>query len=214
MPLFRNHPELLLPFREGKRLALEQTYRFYVRGVDRYLCTLARATGAYDLAQPSAVADLLQEVFMKAFSASARQAYDGLREYRPYLNTIARNCFVDALRARGREVLKAPEDLPLEADEVIQPSDNLGDPKVMAVLRDYLQSLPGSLKGVYEQRFVLGNSQQAACEALGLTRRKLRTGEERLRRGLRKALSTRGVLESRKPHFVAAAPAEPAADPG
>jgi DNA-directed RNA polymerase specialized sigma24 family protein len=72
-------------------------------------------------------------------------------------------------------------------------AESLNDPRLLAVLESYLSSLPPPLHGVYEQRFALGLSQQEACRILGLTRRKLRTGEERLRSGLRKALRGAGV---------------------
>ena len=96
MPLFRNRPELLAPFREGRRDALEEVYRTYVRWMDRYIRALARASNAPWLARSEAVADLVQDIFLRAFSRDARNSYDGLREYGPYLSTIARNRFVDA----------------------------------------------------------------------------------------------------------------------
>jgi RNA polymerase sigma-70 factor (ECF subfamily) len=193
MPLFRDTPALLVPFREGRPAALEQTYRHYVRGVDDYFHALARFARAPELAQPSAVADLIQETFIRAFSPSARRAYDGLRPYSPYLNTIARHCFVDALRKRKKEILVNPEELPLEPMNALDRDDTY-DPKVLAVLETYLSQLPAPLKGVYEQRFVLGVSQELACETLRVSRRTLRTSEDHLRRGLRKALLLAGVL--------------------
>jgi RNA polymerase sigma factor (sigma-70 family) len=192
MPLFADRPELLRPFREGRRDALEQVYRVYVRSVDAYVRVLARASGAVTSGDPTVVGDVVQEVFVRAFSDSARRSYDGLREYRPYLMMIARNCFVDVLRARRREVLKRPEDLPDEA--CVPPSVPSGiDPAILAILNDYLAALPEAQKGIYEQRFVLGRSQEAASSALGLSRRGLRTGEARLRTGLRRAIQLAGL---------------------
>ena len=192
MPLFHDVPGLLVAFREGKPEALSTVYRHYVRSVDGYLRALARRAGTPDLCQASAVADLLQEVFIRAFSPSARLAYDGLRDFGPYLNTIARNCFIDALRKRRIEVPLGMEDL--HADDAAGGSLDDYDPKVVAVLESYLRELPDPTKSVYELRFVHGRSQEAACEALGLSRRSLRTAEDRLRKGLRKALSMAGVL--------------------
>lgn len=195
MPLFRNTPELLVAFRQGKPEALKCVYRYYVRPVDTYFRALARFAGTPELAQPSAAADLLQEVFIRAFSEKARLAYDGVREFSPYLNTIVRNCFFEMLRKRRREVLIAPEDLPLSVEHT--PSmDDTYDPKIMAVLEAYLKGLPPLLLGVYRQRFELGLSQEAACEALDVSRRTLRTSEEHLRRGLRKALLLAGALHA------------------
>jgi RNA polymerase sigma factor (sigma-70 family) len=192
MPLFQDVPGLLVAFREGKPEALSTVYRHYVRSVDGYLRALARRAGTPDLCQASAVADLLQEVFIRVFSPSARLAYDGLRDFGPYLNTIARNCFIDTLRKRRIEVPLGIEDL--HADESAGDGLDDYDPKVVAVLESYLQRLSNPEKRVYEARFVLGRSQEAACETLGLSRRSLRTAEHRLRKGLRKALFMAGVL--------------------
>jgi DNA-binding XRE family transcriptional regulator len=165
MPLFRDTPELLLAFREGKPAALERVYRFYVRPMDIYFRAMARFAHTPELAQPSAIADLLQEIFMRA----------------------------DAIRKRRKEILIGPGDLPLTAEDA-PPEDEMYDPKVLAVLDAYLKQLPAELKGVYQQRFVLGLSQDQACKTLSVSRRTLRTAEEHLRRGLRKALLLAGVL--------------------
>jgi RNA polymerase sigma factor (sigma-70 family) len=192
MPPFQEVPGLLLAFREGKPEALSIVYRHYVRSVDVYLRALARRAGTPDLCQASAVADLLQEVFIRAFSPNARLSYDGLRDFGPYLNAIARNCFIDTLRKRRIEVPLGIEDL--RTDEATDGGLDDYDPKVVAVLESYLQHLPDAEMRVYEMRFVLGRSQEAACEALGVSRRSLRTAEDRLRKGLRKALFMAGVL--------------------
>lgn len=192
MTFFQNQPELLAPFRQGRRDVLARVYRAYAGPVERYLGAMARHSAAPDLAQASAIADLLQDVFIKAFSADARRAYDELHEYGPYLSVVARNCFIDALRARGREVLKPPEQMPVDLEAVSEPSAT-GDPEVLAVLHEYLNELPPALKGVYEQRFVLERTQDDTCSALGISRRRVRTLEERLRKGLRKALVKSGI---------------------
>lgn len=193
MSVFQNDPELLRTFREGKRDALERVYRTYVRGVDRYIRAQAVAAGHPEMAQASAVADVVQDVFIRAFSVASRDAYDGARDFGPYLTRIARNCFVDALRRQGRETLKQPDELarivadaPVEVDGAIAP-------EVLTVLRDYVAGLPPALAGVYEQRFVLERSQVEASAALDLSRRGLRTAEAHLRRGVRKALQRAGI---------------------
>jgi RNA polymerase sigma-70 factor (ECF subfamily) len=193
MPLFRDNPPLLVTFREGEPAALTAVYRYYVRPLDEYLRGLARSTKTPDLARASVIADLLQDVFVRAFSPRARLAYDGLREYGPYLTTIARNCFVDALRKRHKDLTFSLDD---EGLVEMPPPDatEVYDPAVLAVLQRYLSQLSAELKGIYEQRFVHGVSQEAACELLGISRRSLRTGEDHLRTGLRRALQLAGLL--------------------
>lgn len=193
MPLLRTNRDLLEGFREGRPESLERVYWAYVRRVDVQVRYLARASKAAELAQPSSVSDLIQEVFTRAFSASARRSYDASRDFGPYLSSIARNCLIDALRARGREVLLTPEDL-RDLHAPLEPVETVYDSKVVRVLQEYLAALPHALQGVYRERFVFGKSQLEACGALGLSRRTLRTREEHLRTGLRKALQARGIL--------------------
>jgi RNA polymerase sigma factor (sigma-70 family) len=196
MPLFRENPSLLPAFREGRREALETVYRYYARSLDGYLRALSHWAGAPEFAQPSVVQDLMQETFIRAFSDVARRSYDPGQPFTPYLRTIARNCFIDQLRKRRPEV-------PVE---VVEPSltleatngDETYDPRVVLTLEAYLRDLPEALRGVYEQRFVRGLSQVEACDALGLSRRSLRTQEEHLRRGLRKALMLAGLLHGER----------------
>jgi RNA polymerase sigma factor (sigma-70 family) len=190
--LLHDDREFLAAFREGRRDALERVYRQYVRAVDSYVRVLARATGNPAMAQRSAVADLVQEVFVKAFSVNARRAYDGLRDFEPYLKTVTRNCFVDSLRASGREELRNIEELAdaLQGGTVEEPTC---DPRTHAVVSQYLRDLPEPLRAAYEQRFVLGKSQEESAAALGVSRRGFRTAEDRLRRGLRKALVRAGI---------------------
>jgi RNA polymerase sigma factor (sigma-70 family) len=191
MPLLRTDPELLAAFRAGDRAALDTVYRTYVRGLEVYFRSLARSTGNAELLQVTMVQDLVQEAFIRAFSPASRCAYDENRDFSPYLKTIARNCFIDAVRKRKSE--RPPlEVLAFEAGEIAWGESH--DPEVLAALEAYLGGLPAALESVYQQRFVLGRSQVVASAALGLSRRTLRTREDHLRRGLRRALQLAGLL--------------------
>jgi RNA polymerase sigma factor (sigma-70 family) len=203
MPLLRSDPELLSAFREGKRAALETVYRHYVRSIDVYVRALARGTGVAELRQASVVQDLLQEVFIRAFSQPARRAYDDTRDFAPYLKTIARNCFIDVLRKRKDEITFVPDDGFLAVEELSLGEESY-DREVLATLDAYLRQLSPELRGVYEERFERGLSQAAASERLGLSRRTLRTLETHLRRGLRKSLLLAGLLQTAS-HFPLAA---------
>jgi RNA polymerase sigma-70 factor, ECF subfamily len=192
MPFLRTDPELLEGFRRGDPRSLERVYLAYVHSVQRRVRQLVRTTHAPELAQASTTADLVQDVFVRAFGDTARHQYDPSRDYEPYLVGIARHRWVDLLRARGREVLTSPE--AMEDSAVPVELEAPGDLVVLSVLRDYVASLPEPLRVVYEQRFVHGSSQQRACDALGLSRRTLRTLEEHLRRGVKLALQARGIF--------------------
>src|SRR4029077_9136848 len=102
---FEGDRNLLERFRRGERAALEQIYWAYVARVDRLVRRLLHAHGGTRLVAAANVEDLVQDSFTRGVHPSARQAYDGLRDYGPYLLTIVRNTVANMLRLRQREVL-------------------------------------------------------------------------------------------------------------
>lgn len=192
--MFQNDSNQLAAFRDGRRDALELVYRANVSSIERYVRTLARAYGRHDLAQSGAASDLVQEIFLRAFSQSARASYDGSREYAPYLKAVARYHLIDTFRARRREKLTSPGDLTLLVDGEPSIRTPSADPRLLAIVESYLRDLPPNLSAVYEQRFVLERSQEATSHALALSRRTIRTAEQRLVLGLRRALVQRGAF--------------------
>src|SRR5262252_5101847 len=108
MTVFRGRADLLARFRAGDREALETVYRAYVDKVSEIVANGFRiaATGSAVPGlgrRPADLADAVQEIFLKAFSRNARTAFDGSREFGPYLATIARNVLTDRARRSGRE---------------------------------------------------------------------------------------------------------------
>ena len=89
-------------------------------------------------------------------------------------------------------MLLDPDQLPFEVGGAPEPEDWC-DPRTMAVVDDYLHRLPADLRDLYQQRFALEQSQDAASSSLGISRRMLRTREQRLRKGLRAALRRAGI---------------------
>ena len=136
------------------------------------------------------VADLVQETFARAFGERARLGFDGIREFGPYLGTIARNLLVDWARRRGREVPSelAPDVLASPARD--ESSDEAwAEPGTMQKVEAYLKSLPPELAAVHRERHVLSRSQRYAAEVTrDSSRQQLRTREQRLRDGLRRWL--------------------------
>jgi len=98
----------------------------------------------------------------------------------------------DWARRQGREVVTEAAALQALADERVEEGDGL-DPDTMAVLRGYLAELDPELCAVHEARYRRGLTQQEAAQELGLTRQALRTLEQRLRTGLRRALKRRAL---------------------
>jgi RNA polymerase sigma factor (sigma-70 family) len=190
---FSGNPELLDGFRHADRYALETVYRAHIHSVDRYLRSRARRYRCAELAQSGVMADIVQEVFVRAFSSAGRQGYDGVRDYSLYLAAIARNCFVDALRARGREVVTSPDDLVLIINEVDVQPEEWCEPRTQEVMVAYLEALSPPLRQVCRHRFVLEHSQEETSASLGLSRRTVRTAENHVRDGLRKAFVRAGI---------------------
>lgn len=194
MPIFRGNPALLEGFRDGKPDVLETVYWEYVQKIERLLAQgfqirdrgteWGRINGAHR--QPDDLADLLQEVFVRAFSERARRAYDSRRDYRPYLYAIARNVLTDWARRQGREI-PAP---PIELEAAIGAWQSTAEvapwatPATMRAVEEYLATLPQSLRRVHELRYEQGLSQVRSAEILGVGRQTLRTLEVRLREGL------------------------------
>jgi RNA polymerase sigma-70 factor (ECF subfamily) len=174
--------QLLASFRRGDRAALERVYWECVdeveRSVRRGIAAVrlqAKGLGAAD------ARDLVHETFARAFEERARLAYDGLRPYLPFLCTIARNLVIDLARKQGREITVEDLDAMAESPE---PELPYAEPEVMRAVESYLANLPPELRGVHERRYVIGETQEAAARALGLSRQQIRTLERRLRDGL------------------------------
>jgi RNA polymerase sigma factor (sigma-70 family) len=186
--------------RGGCPHALAMLYRRYATPTSSYLRSLAYRLGAAELAQQSVLADLVQEVFLRAFAPAARARYSPLTGVRAYLNTIARHCLIDLLRRRRRELLVADaRDLLGSVAGWVDPWQEARDARRDLLVSAYLAGLPARLGEVYEQRFVLGCSQEQASRTLGVSRRQVRTLEAHLARGLRRALSRSEVAEAPLP---------------
>jgi len=185
---FEGNRDLLERFRRGERSALEQVYWAYVTRVDRLVRRILHGHGGTRLVAGANVEDLVQDSFTRAFSPSARQAYDGLRDYGPYLLAIARNTVADSLRLRQREVLAGAAEieasLALEDAAAAEDPSSWIDPLTIARVREYLNRLPLDLQSVHHRRYVLDEAQDVAAGALGLSRQRIRTLEKKLRVGL------------------------------
>jgi RNA polymerase sigma factor (sigma-70 family) len=188
--------ELLARYRRGDPGALAAVYRLYVtrvqRAVRRRLWRMGHAVpGLPECAVEEA--DLVQEVFARAFAPAARLRYDGLRDYDHYLFGIAGKLLADRARRRAREI--PVDEAVLEAaagpDEGL---DHGPEVAILGLVKRYLAGLPEALRAVHHARHDRGLSQRQAAAWLGVTRQNLRTLESQLHTGLRLALSARRRL--------------------
>jgi RNA polymerase sigma-70 factor (ECF subfamily) len=192
---------LLDAFRRGDAQALTKVYYQHVDDVARLVrrgFVLDAQGGARVFGAPNAdiERELVQETFLRAFSPAGRRAYDGLRPYRPYLLRIAKNLLIDRHRRRRPEVsLEAwPEVAALDAAPLgPELEQSLDDRKLFEVTKVYLQSLPAEEREIVRLRFEEGLSQDVVSEQLGVTRRRVRSVEESVQRGLERHLSSQGL---------------------
>jgi len=211
MPIFQNNRDLLDRFRRGDRDALAAVYERYVDAVS----VLARrgftmesqghvcVAGARDA---DAEHELVQETFVKAFSEKARTSYDGLRPYRPWLLRITKNLMIDRFRARRKEGLGSDDggggvgdiDHLLETNaDLSMPEDveqDLHWKTLSQAAAAYLGKLDTESRDFIRLRFEDDLSQDQVAERLGCSRRRVRTLESRVQKGLRRHLKSQGLL--------------------
>lgn len=173
--IFENDRALLEAFRHGDREALERVYYAYVD----------------DVARAVRDRELIQEVFVRAFSESARLAYDGLRPYRPYLLRIAKNLVVDRARKSGREVELDDTDLAIDAPA---PEESLHAARLREATAEFTAGLTPEEKRFVQLRYEEGLSQIDAASEMKATRRRMRTLEKRVEEGLVQFLRNRGLI--------------------
>jgi len=172
--------ELLRGFRAGERDALERVYLAYVDDVFRLIAAGFERN-------PAEQRSLVQDVFVRAFEERARLGYDGVRPYRPYLLTLARNLLVDRARARStdRERFSDVDVDALMAAEVIEEPEQAA---ARARVADYVATLDPESRRYVELRFDHSLSQDEVAQRLDITRRRVRTLEARVIKGLRRFL--------------------------
>jgi len=188
-------PESLQRFRAGDEAVLEAVYWAHVDFVTRIADAVLRACASGGARGPgeisAALADVVQEVFVKAFAPEARRRFDAARPFEPYLAQITRNVAVDHWRQMRRYV---PSDIEQVIDRLSLEGDGgetheWADAETVAVVNRYLASLDEETRRVHDALYVRGMSQRDAAHALGLGRQVIRTKEAKLRRGLRRELS-------------------------
>lgn len=185
--------ELLEAFRRGDPTALERVYFEHASALEVRLRTgLSRGgTRMGPLAEPD-VRDVLQEVFIRAFSASSRSRYDGIRPFGTWLQTIARNLLIDRARRRGLPQAEA-EMLDFVADDAAGVEETLLDAELQAATALFVAALDPEQRRFVELRFEQERSQEDVARAMNLTRRRVRTLEKHVRVGLRGFLAERGL---------------------
>lgn len=199
MTVFEGNRPLLDAFRRGDRAALTTVYGHYVKSVATLVRLGFRLTTSRvsipGISDEARARDVIQEVFVRAFSERARLAYDGLSLFRPWLLRIAKNLMIDEGRRAGRMTVEASaepngddphEVLPVSAEE------ELLQHRLREATREYCATLDAEAKRFVQLRFEEERSQAEVAELMNTTRRRVRTLEDMVRAGLRKHLASRG----------------------
>lgn len=202
--------EHLDAFRRGDRDALLQVYRAHVDEVELvvrrgFVVGINAEHRVPGMGADDEVRDVVQEAFARAFAPKAREAYDGLRPYRPYLLRIVKNLMIDRARASNRRPVLADArgvgDLdaaihrnePLRHDAPMAADDALHWKRLREAYREYQESMDTEERELVRVRYEDGLSQRDAAEALGISRRRVRTVEDRVKDGLTRFLRERGL---------------------
>lgn len=213
MPVLIEDRALLEAFRAGDKHALRRVYEFYFDDVYRlsalgFVSNDGKRIGRIE--READRLDFLQDVFVRAFSKQARESYDGLRPYRPFLLRIARNLRVDRARQQSREPSASPllVDDSLRLDELIDQNlalpnghdaeSEAGWQRMLHETASIVGGLEQDLQELARLRFVDELSQADTAEKLGTTRRRVRTLEGRLMRAVRRGLSRVGLSPEKK----------------
>lgn len=199
---FRDNPILLERFRRGDRETLTMVYETYVQKVVTML------TGGFTFSSqgevvrfsgyrsPHEVQDAIQEIFLKAFGASARNGYDGHRDYQPYLLQIARNVVIDGFRRQKSErafVTMAKlvhegetddEAIGRLSNEHENPEDVSARNQVFAAVRAFVNTLGPEDQRLVSEHLAGELSQAQMAQELGVDRNEIRRRIKNIRESL------------------------------
>lgn len=188
MSLFFEDRALLDAFRRGESTALAHVYREYAGMLFAFLANGfvfegSRGASVFKgVREPWAREEAVQEIFARAFSPPARVAYDGIRPYRNYLLTIARNHLLDSLRRGGREVLVS-EPVEDDAPSAAAQADELaGSRELSGHCETFVRTLDPEERRLFESRFRGGLSIEQTAKALGVTEHRAKKTEALLRK--------------------------------
>lgn len=195
---------LLEGFRAGEPNALRDVYRRYADDVSKQLRfgfsfeSRGRAHRFVGYSSAFDLQDALHETFRRAFEPRAREGYDGIRPYGPYLRTIARNVVLRTFRKREISFPAVSDDadgtpaVTAWSDAGPSPEQEVASAQVQSLVRDFLATLEPEGRRLLEVRFIDGKSQRDAAEMLGLGRQQVRSREAKLRGALVQYLRAQG----------------------
>lgn len=224
MDPFKKNPEFLRRFREGDAKALEAVYRAFERPLRNFVLrgfafkSEGRQLYFSGLGDEHDLEDIIQETFRRAFGVKARHAFDGVRPYKNYLFTIARNAVITDLSSRRRQIpvgealmRDAPSDdlSPLESWVLAQRTAHSNDApesgaheqvenlEIYGLIMGFIEELAQEERRFFRFRFLGQCSQEGTARRMGWNRARVRKLEAKLRRAFLCHVRGSGYLEMR-----------------
>ncbi len=212
MTILVSDAELRDAFRRGERNALKRVYREYAGELFGFLSrgfAIQAAGGNHYFTgynEPWRLETAVQDVFSKAFSERARMGYDGIRPFKNYLFTIARNHIVDLFRKKPKEFLPL-EDIPestandaltdsgVISDVYTTPEEKAEEKQLGELVEQYLGTLDKKQKAIFEVRFSEGKSIEACAKTLGVTDYRIKREETRIKKSFFHFMSKHGYFK-------------------
>lgn len=208
MVKLRENAELLQAFRKGDRAALGQVYDEYAPSLIGMLKEgfAIESSGTRYLfegyREPWHLETAVQEVFARAFSPAARNAYDGLRPYKNYLYTIARNHIVDNFRKKKKDFIPFEELPEQKLEELTEPSSPAGSPETQAVNQElkalvdrFIAGLDALEKEIFTLRFQKSLSVERSAELAHVTEYRIKRTEKSIKKRFYTYMRRQGYFE-------------------
>jgi len=201
------HREILDGYRAGQREAWVAIVEHYHGDLHRFarrgftFTSQGRGFRFGGFSNPLDVDDVVQEVFLRAFSPEARLGYDGLHSFGNYLLGIARNVVLRDLR-RSLRLVPLDEEDPLTTEVALPQPDAermLADRELGVLLQAFEESLSHHDRRFFQLRFRQQLGQDEVATRMGLSRARVRTGERRVRKRLSRFLRERDRIAAHVP---------------
>jgi RNA polymerase sigma-70 factor (ECF subfamily) len=219
---FIKQPQFLEDFRAGKGPALDKVYRLYKRPLRNFILrgfafrSEGRPMYFAGLYAEADLEDIIHETFRRAFGERARLAYDGVRPYKNYLFTIARNAVITDLTVKQRQVPVGEalmRDTPIEdmtplehwvrarqaslEPDGIESEERVEKLEIYGLLMGFVESLSEEDRRFFELRFLSCCSQERTAKRMGWNRARVRKVEAKLRKAFLTHAMGSGYLEHR-----------------
>ena len=207
MDILSDNKPLLCAFKQGDSTALTRIYNIYLPEVYAFL-----SGGFAFSAQGNRyffngykelwyLESVLQDIFIKAFSEPARNAYDGIRPYRNYLFRIARNTVIDNFRSQKRELLELDDGAATEVEivrehgETANPESRLFAKQLTEQVAVFRDTLPATLRTFFDIRFAECESIEQIASRFKWSEHRVKRREKQVKKQFFKWLKARGYFE-------------------